>query len=487
MADTNRGSLAIVEEVAWGVNPATALTELNFTGESLAFAIDNITSNSIRSDRQVTDLIQTGAQAAGDINFELQYADALSNLLQGALWDDEWHGVGSPDQATYTTTAGLTVDLVSLAGTWTFDAAFVALGTLNPAPGQTFTVSGSGAGNDGTYTILSVATGATIVITTAAAVGNETFDDAPVGVFQFNIQETITSAVGGGTLDIVTASAGNTITLGSLLVHDIVRGQWIELTCSTPTADDGRHYVTLVAGNVITVESLTVDATYTTAPTLTIAGARIRNGTTENSYWLEKAHTDIDEYFSFEGMVINTLNLSFTANSIATGSVGFMGKTANLAQATTGTGPNTAAATTNYMNAVANVGNIRINGVAAATCLIQEITISLNNNVRGLSSIGVLGFCDMGVGEINLTGNLNLYFADDTYFDMYRAGTAFSLSWEVVDSAGNVYVFDLPECKFSSDTITIGGKNADVIEQTSYQAIRDATLDTTLQITRIAA
>jgi len=481
----NLASLAVVEEVAWGVNPGTALREFGFTSESLGFNIDNITSDTIRSDRQVTDLIQTGASASGDVNFELKYDPVLSNYMQGALWDDEWHGVGSPDQATYTTTAGLTVALVALAGTWTFDAAFVALGTLNPAPGQTFTVSGSGAGNDGTYTIISVATGATIVITTAAAVGDETFDDAPVGTFVFNIAETITSGTIVGTLDFSLNAAGNTITLGAAVVHDIATGQWIELTGSA--TDDGYHYVTLVAGNVITVESITTTEVLDETDAATIKGARIRNGVTENSYWIERAHTDITQYFSFEGMVINTMSMSFAANSIATGTFGFMGKQVSLAQATTGTGTNTAAATTSVMNAVANVGQIRINGTVVTGCLIQEIGLDLNNNVRGLSSIGTLGFCDMGVGEVSVTGTFNLYFNDETYYDLFLAATAFSLSWKVEDNLGNAYIFDLPEVKFTTDTVNVTGKNSDVMENTAFTAIMDPTLLYTLQIIRVAA
>ena len=490
MADTNRVSLAMVEEATWGTNPGTALSEFNFTGESLNFSIDNITSNSIRSDRQVTDLIQTGAQAAGDINFELQYATVLSDFMQGALWDDEWHGCGSPDQATYTTSGANTIVAAAAGPTMTFAAGFVTLG-INPAIGQQFVIAGS-ASNNGTHTVASVVLGATCVITTVGAVTDETMNSG-AETAQFLIKESIVSIAGAGTDDIVFATAPDTITLGSNIVHDIVAGQWIEVSESgtgVPIGNNaGYHYVTGVVGNVISVGTTLTAQTYDDDPIATIKGARIRNGTTENSYWIERAHTDLSEYFSFEGMVINTMNMTFSANSIATGSFGFIGKTANLdpANATTGTGTNTAAATTNFMNAVANVGNIEIDGTAVSGCLIQEISISLNSNVRGLSSIGTLGFCDIGVGEIALTGNLNLYFVDSTYWDLYKAGTAFTLSWKVEDSAGNAYIFFLPKVKFSSDTVNAGSKNADVMENTSFQALMDPTLEFTLQVCRVAA
>ena len=93
MSDSNRSQLAFVAESVWGTTPGTAtLKKLRFTDESLNFAIDNIQSNEIRSDRQTTDLIQTGAECGGGVNFELSYG-AQDDLIAAALWD-AWVGVG---------------------------------------------------------------------------------------------------------------------------------------------------------------------------------------------------------------------------------------------------------------------------------------------------------------------------------------------------------------------------------------------------------
>lgn len=491
MSDANRTGISFVEEVTWGTNPATQQRNMAFTGESLAFNIDNITSNSIRTDRQVSDLIQTGASCSGDINFELKYATEISNLMQGALWDDEWHGVGSPDQATWLTTAARTCVITVATNTFVFNAAFVTAG-LNLSIGQTFTLTGTaGALNDGTYTVATRTMAATLTVTTVEAPGgaDETLDDAPVGTFVFNIKETIVSAASASNLDFVINAGADTLTLGSAIVHDIVTGQWIELSGAAAN-NNGYHYVTNVTGQVITVSATpgfgtgeTLDET----DAAVLRGARIRNGVTENSYWIERSHADVTQYFQFAGMVVNTMNMTFAANAIATGTFGFIGSAATLTQATSGTGTNAAAATTSVMNAVANVGTILINGTAAASCLIQEISISLNNNVRGLSSIGQLGFCDIGVGEIALTGTLNLYFLNDTYYDMFLAGTAFSLSWKTEDAAGNAYIFYMPECKFTTDAVNAGSKNSDIMENTGFTAILDPTLLFTIQICKFAA
>ncbi len=86
-ADTSRTQLFYVEETNIGETPALPLKGLRFTGESLNFSIENTQSQEIRSDRQITDLIQTDAEPSGDVNFELSYL-AYDDLFEGALFDN---------------------------------------------------------------------------------------------------------------------------------------------------------------------------------------------------------------------------------------------------------------------------------------------------------------------------------------------------------------------------------------------------------------
>lgn len=84
LASANRAQLAFLTEVTPGTTPAPPGTALRMTGESLDFAIQTISSNEIRSDRQVSDLVQTGASGSGGFNFELSYKE-YDPILQAAL------------------------------------------------------------------------------------------------------------------------------------------------------------------------------------------------------------------------------------------------------------------------------------------------------------------------------------------------------------------------------------------------------------------
>jgi hypothetical protein len=79
MSSANLVALRYVAESTLGVTPASpALKQLRFLSESLNFSIQNTQSEEIRPDRAESDLIQTDAEAAGDINYELSFL----------TWDD---------------------------------------------------------------------------------------------------------------------------------------------------------------------------------------------------------------------------------------------------------------------------------------------------------------------------------------------------------------------------------------------------------------
>lgn len=84
-ANSSETRLAFVEESAWGTTPAgPSFQNLRFTGETLNVDHENVTSDEIRADRNVSDLILVGSGASGGLDFEMTYG-TLDNLLEGLL------------------------------------------------------------------------------------------------------------------------------------------------------------------------------------------------------------------------------------------------------------------------------------------------------------------------------------------------------------------------------------------------------------------
>jgi len=303
--------------------------------------------------------------------------------------------------------------------------------------------------------------------------------------------ESVISATTASNLDFTLNATANTIVLGSSVTHGIVDGQWIELRNST--ADDGYHFVTTVSSQTLTVLStpgITTSEVLDESDAATIKGSHIENGTTEHGYSIERFLSDEIDYFGYTGMRINTLSLTSAASSIVTGSFDFigMGATVNTSSMSTA-GTYGAASANTVMNAVANVGQIMEGSTLTALTgvYIQELSFSINNNLRGIQAISYAYNVDVGAGQLDLTGTLNLFYANTTIYSKYIAGTESGLSFKVEDSSGNAFIFTFPRVKFSTDTVNAGGLNTDVMENLTWQALRHATYGYTMAIDRIPA
>jgi len=243
--------------------------------------------------------------------------------------------------------------------------------------------------------------------------------------------------------------------------------------------------------------------TWTTAATIT-------NGTTEKDYTFARVHEDVLDstnplIMAFTGMVCNSWNMTVSANSVISGSFDYIGKTATVTNDATSYGGTELYGTTDYtaapayevMNAVTDAAsaNIKMGAVsttptatlADSNVYVQDMSFSIANNVRGQAAVGVLGNADIGVGQLDVTGNLTAYLANKDMYAYFLANTARSFLFTLGDSsAKNTYTFHFPNIKFESDAINASGANSDVMENLTWRALYDSTFGYTMKITRSA-
>src|SRR5690606_5840162 len=85
LADTNKVGIYFNTETAWGETPSTpGMTQVRYTGESLSYAKQSVTSETIRDDRMRDQVALVGFNTEGDINFELS-AFSFDDFLEAAL------------------------------------------------------------------------------------------------------------------------------------------------------------------------------------------------------------------------------------------------------------------------------------------------------------------------------------------------------------------------------------------------------------------
>lgn len=159
MSESNRTQLYYVPESTWGVTPASALTALRFTGESLSYGITTKTSDEIRSDRMVSDLILTGASAGGGVNWELSYG-TYDDFFKAALMASAWSTAVNVSAAT---------DIAAVQSGNKYTGTTTNFTTKNISVGQWIKVSGfTNSANNGFKLVTSVAAGELAVSATAS-------------------------------------------------------------------------------------------------------------------------------------------------------------------------------------------------------------------------------------------------------------------------------------------------------------------------------
>jgi Phage tail tube protein len=156
MSDTNRVSVSFKEESTFGtyVTANPDFQELRYTGESLHQEQDTVTSQEIRSDRQISDIIRTGIRGAGDLNFELSYG-AYDTFFKQALLADADFGALVTVEAASAVISVDAVGVITTTGTW----------DVTPTVGRWIEIRGfATAGNNGFARVTSATTN---TITTA--------------------------------------------------------------------------------------------------------------------------------------------------------------------------------------------------------------------------------------------------------------------------------------------------------------------------------
>ena len=496
MSNTNRVAIRATVEATFGVVPASPeMRDLCITGApSLAFTPDTTTSEKIRSDRQIDDLILVGGEAAGDINSELAFS-VHDFLLEGAFFNSfQDRNSRVNDEGTTEITAVTATEFTVLSGNLPVLLDIVRGEGFNEAANNAYHII------DGVPSVTQFTTASAVVETTPP------------------LQARLTTVGRRGTasdLDLtVTGSAGGLNSAGSLLdftTLSLQAGDWICLDgfVATP-ANNGFYRLSInPVADDLTFDIVPAGAA-TEAPTTAIdvyMGERLVNGIQFQSYTLEEVFEDHSPvtFQYFRGMTVDGMVLTAPSQSIVTMVFTFSGKDAFYSEeaplqasvpdqlpavAADGRVLNAQTITllpVSVLNSSSNVARISRGGVPITGAnFVLEASIEIANNLRQLNAVGFLGAVSIGDGEFGVTGSLNTYFDDSSLARDVVSNAETSFDMRFVDSEGHAIVIDAPRIKFSEGAPEVPSKNEDVTIALSYQAIRQPTFNHTLLWARFA-
>lgn len=461
MTDTNRLRISAVREAVLGVTPATPRMRTGrITGESLAFAPAFTDSAEIRPDRMSSDPIPVNESNSGGVTTELFFPVSrtfTSELFASALARDwsrhpEWDNQDVPASIGAVTATTIAVADQSGAGGFSGTAVRAAhllrlSGMVNPANNTTFR-----AGAAGTATSVP-ATG--LVAETAPAT-------ARLKVVGFE----------GGAGAIAATAAGITVSGLDLTTMGLQVGSWIKLggtgtafRFATPACNGFARIAGIAAGALAldnlpagwapdsgagkTIRVWTTDATRNGVETI--------SQTIERSFLGQATPTHIVQ----RGMVVGGMRLDFASERVIGASFDLMGLSGGEGIVPLGAAYADPPVATS-MSANVSVGRISEAGVAVAgPNWVRSAGITLNNNLRMLTGLGVIGAVGIGFGECEVTATLETYFGDATLLRKLRSGTPTSINLRAAQ--GNQAVFtDIPRLTLTGGSPSAGGKNADV-------------------------
>ena len=273
-------------------------------------------------------------------------------------------------------------------------------------------------------------------------------------------------------------------------------GQWLQIGGSATSPTNDGYY------KVASVDTATGLILFDQAPpsaevggTFTIKGQMINNGVTRKSFTLEKLFSDItdpqdspesDVIQYFTGMRVGSMNLAIAPGSIINGSFSFEGKQAFSVGSTIGDGAPSTVSANDVLNAVDNIRDILIDGVADENCQFTNVEFTVDNTLRAQPCIGQLANNGIGLGRSVLSGTIEAYLLDRTFLDRYLNFTTTSLSFRAT-LGGNNYIFDFPAVKFTTGTTDTGGNDQDVLVTVEFSGKRDPGDGFAIGINRFAA
>lgn len=296
-------------------------------------------------------------------------------------------------------------------------------------------------------------------------------------------------AIVGVAADISSDASGFTSTSGTKF-DDVIVGQWIKIKGFSANSGENNGYYRVLtqAGGALTTSPVPPSIETPAGTAAEVHGSIIRNGVLQNSYSIEKRMEGLaaTTYQMFVGSMVAAFTQNYTSGDLLTGSVELLSKSGPMNE-TGFTGlTDTSAATGEIYNAVNNMKNILVDDVVSTQNYLT-LSLEIGNNLRGQKAIGTLGNIGIGIGKLDISGSISVYFEDKSEMDKFTNNTSFSLSYRLEDGAGNAYIYTYGKVKYDALTVVASGENTDLLAEGSWTAILDTASNSMIQIDKFSS
>jgi hypothetical protein len=244
-------------------------------------------------------------------------------------------------------------------------------------------------------------------------------------------------------------------------------GDWITTSGFSNSENNGTFLVDNASAGALTVDGTLVDEAAGSSVTVT-RNKRLEIGSTKRSFTIERHYSDIDTYRHMKGVVLRSLQASFSPRQEAVLTFGAIGKDQPPAAATLGVPSDP---TSNRPIAGIDVSAITVDGTDIAK--VTSIELNIDRGGKGLEALGSKTPVAVALGRVNVTAKLSLYYEDDEFTNKFLNEAEFKVAWSVTDLSGNKYHFTMDRLKASAENID-GGIEDPLIQGLDCRALKHA-------------
>lgn len=209
----------------------------------------------------------------------------------------------------------------------------------------------------------------------------------------------------------------------------------------------------------------------------------IKNGSTKKCLaFLKKVVVGATTYYyTYRGCQVDQLTLDMKPGAIVTGSVTVQGSGGAVATTPGASWTYSSALTNPLMSSVDNVDNFALTDHAdvAIAATVSSLTLVLSNQLRAQNAIGSLYPSGIASGRFQASSQIGLYFQNEKLYTQMLNNNRVKLFFELADSAGEKFGFDMNFGKVQSGvTPQAGGPDQDLLINPQVSWFEDATTGT---------
>lgn len=264
---------------------------------------------------------------------------------------------------------------------------------------------------------------------------------------------------------------------------NVAAGDWIKIDGSTH--NDGVYRVASVNNStdprVLTIEYGTLDLTVAGEDVDIHIADSLDEGSTIYPHTIERAYADITggdaHYPRFIGMLVESMSIGASSQGPVTISTSWIGSREYGTGAGETATPSSAVGTAGSRPTGAvleGVSDIELWLDEATGGCVNQLDMTIANNLDPRLCIGTLGATDMEARQFSASGSFSRYYSTKALYDKFMNSTSIEMVIKIVSPDGPAVVLEFPNVELSSADRAAPGRNQSLFLNAAFTALEGA-------------